>query len=74
MDCQQRLIDLRTDADKTQAEIANLLNTTQSYYSQYETGKRKFPMEHAVTLAQYYKVSVDYLLGLTDDPKGSWLK
>lgn len=58
-----RLRDLREDADKTQGEIAALLNTTQQQYSKYEKGIQEIPVHHLITLADYYKVSVDYLLG-----------
>ena len=58
-----RLRDLREDADKTQEEIAALLNTTQQQYSKYEKGIQEIPVHHLITLADYYKVSVDYLLG-----------
>ena len=60
----QRIKDLRSDADKTQAEIANLLNTSQQYYGKYENGKRPLPIEHLKTLCEYYHVSADYILGL----------
>ena len=61
------LKNLRIDHDKSQAEIAAVLNTTQAYYSQYEAGKHPLPIHHLATLCQYYKVSSDYILGL---PKG----
>lgn len=62
----QRLKDLREDNDKTQADIALILNTSRSYYSQYENGKRQIPFERVVELAKYYNVSLDYISGLTD--------
>ena len=65
----QRLRDLREDADMSQLEIANLLNISQQHYSMYESGKREFPMHHFITLAKYYNVSIDYLVGLIDTPK-----
>ena len=65
----QRLRDLREDHDKTQAEIAEILQTSQSYYAQYETGKRAFPFDRAIILAEYYNVSLDYLAGLIDRPR-----
>lgn len=67
---QTRIKELRTDADKTQKEIASILNTTQSYYAKYENGKHPLPIEHLYTLCEYYQVSADYILGL---PQGlSW--
>lgn len=58
-----RLRDLREDKDMTQAEIAALLGVDQRVYSIYETGKRDIPLRHLLTLADFYRVSVDYLLG-----------
>ena len=65
----QRLRDLREDADKSQKEIADLLKTSQSYYAQYENGKRSLPFERAMQLAHYYNVSLDYLAGFVDTPR-----
>ena len=65
----QRLRDLREDADMSQLEVANLLNISQQHYSMYESGKRELPMHHFITLAKYYNVSIDYLVGLIDTPK-----
>lgn len=62
----QRLKDLREDNDLTQGDIARLLKTTQPQYSRYETGEREIPIRHLVTLADFYGVSTDYILGRTD--------
>lgn len=62
-----RIKDLRIDNNKSQKEIAALLNTSQSYYSEYELGKRQLPITHLITLCIYYNVSSDYILGL---PRG----
>lgn len=75
----QRLKDLREDRkDKLlQSEIADLLNTTQQTYSLWESGKRDLPFHHAITLAKYYHVSLDYIAGLSDKKKGGtteWIK
>ena len=69
MNVYQRLRDLREDADKSQEEIAKMIGTSQSYYAQYENGKRAIPFERVVILAKYYNVSLDYLAGLVDTPK-----
>lgn len=61
-----RIRDLREDADLTQKEIAELLLCDQSLYSKYERGERALPLELAVQLADFYKVSLDYLAGRTD--------
>lgn len=64
-----RLKDLREDSDKTQADIADLLNCKQQTYSNYETGKREMPYEVLINLANYYETSTDYILGLTNEKK-----
>ena len=66
---QLRIRDLREDQDLTQAQIARLLLCDQSLYSKYERGERPLPLELAVKLAQFYHVSVDYLVGLTEDSR-----
>ena len=58
-----RLRDLREDRDMTQAKVASLLGIDQRVYSNYETGKREIPLRHLIVLADYYHVTVDYLLG-----------
>ncbi|MBR6983971.1 MAG: helix-turn-helix transcriptional regulator [Ruminococcus sp.] len=63
----QRLRDLREDMDLEQKDIAKLLGTTQPQYSRYETGERELPIRHLVTLADFYKVSTDYILGRTNN-------
>ena len=62
-----RLRALREDRDLTQTSVARLLNTSQSYYSEYELGKRPIPVQHVITLCRFYHVSADYLLGLPRD-------
>ena len=64
----KRMRDLREDHDKTQQEIAELLNMHRSVYRRYESGERETPSWVIVKLAQYYRVSTDYLLGLKDEP------
>ena len=63
-----RLRDLREDRDLTQAEVASYLCVKQNTYSQYETGTRQLPIDLLIRLAQYYGVSTDYILELTDKP------
>ena len=58
-----RLRDLREDRDMTLAQVASLLGIDQRVYSNYETGKREIPLRHLIVLADYYHVTVDYLLG-----------
>ena len=59
----QRLRDLREDANKAQKEIAAVLDIDQRTYSNYETGKREIPVHHLIALADYYGVSIDYIVG-----------
>ena len=62
----QRLGDLRVDADKTQEEIARVLNCKREVYRRYEKGIYEIPVWAVIRLAQYYQTSTDYILGLTD--------
>ncbi len=68
-----RLRDLREDGNRviTQKEIADLLGTTQQTYSIWERGEREIPFHHVITLAKFYRVSVDYIAGLTNRKSGS---
>jgi transcriptional regulator with XRE-family HTH domain len=59
---------MREDRDLSQQEIATFLMCDQSLYSKYERQERAIPLECVIRLADYYKTSVDYLVGLTDDP------
>lgn len=61
-----RIRDLREDADLTQTQVAEMLLCDQSLYSKYERGERELPLELAVKLADFYHVSLDYLVGRTD--------
>lgn len=54
---------LREDHDKTQTELADYLHVKQTTYSKYELGKINIPIEVFIRLADYYNVSVDYLIG-----------
>ena len=66
-----RIRDLRVDRGLTQREVAELLHVSQNTYSQYEIGTNRFPLEAVMILAQFYSTSIDYLVGLTDDPRPS---
>ena len=61
-----RLKDMREDSDLTQAQIAKILMCDQSLYSKYERGEREIPLRLLIILADYYKVSLDYLVGRTN--------
>ena len=62
----KRIRDLREDLDKTQREIADVLGTSQTMYARYERGANELPIRHLIVLCKYYKVSADYLLGLSN--------
>lgn len=65
----QRLRDLREDADLNQTDIAEYLGIQQTVYSRYERGVRTIPLEHLIRLADFYNVSLDYLVGRTNSTK-----
>ncbi len=58
-----RVRDLREDHDKTQKQIAELLNMQLTVYQRYERGERELPLWAAIKLADYYNVALDYLVG-----------
>lgn len=59
---------IREDRGLTQKQIAEVLKTTQQYYSDYENGKRDIPIRVYITLSDFYNVSIDYLAGRSDAP------
>ena len=65
----QRMRDLREDNDLTQKDIAQLLMTTPQQVGKWETGKQMMGVDKYIKLALYYNVSLDYLLGLIDEPR-----
>ena len=62
-----RIRDLREDSDLTQKQMADILHCSQQVYSNYELGQRDIPTEVLIRLSRYHGVSVDYILGLTDN-------
>ena len=64
-----RLRDLREDHDMKQRDLAAYLSCSQQVYSNYELGQRDIPTDVLIRLSRLYQVSVDYILGLTDNPK-----
>lgn len=63
----QRLRDLREDADLTQSEVGKMLHLNREVYRRYEKGEREIPVWAVIQLAQFYGVTTDYLLGLTNE-------
>ena len=64
----ERIRNLRIDKGLTQEALAKVLNIKQNTYSQYKIGVLNYPLEVVIQLAVYYHTSVDYLVGLTDNP------
>ena len=68
----QRLRDLREDRDLLQRQVAERLRCSQRVYSNYERGDRDIPTDILIRLSEFYDVSVDYLLGLTNNPRRNY--
>ncbi len=64
-----RLRDMREDHDWNQTTVAKLLKMSQTGYSKYETGENDIPTHILIQLARIYNVSIDFLLGETDEPQ-----
>ncbi len=62
----KNLEDLRIDNDLTQQDVADILHCQREVYRRYEKGIRELPLSYAIILAQYYNVSLDYLVGLSN--------
>ena len=62
-----RIRDLREDNDLKQKELAEYLTIDQSTYSDYENGRINVPIEQLIKIADYYNVSIDYIVGRTDN-------
>ena len=62
----ENIRNLRIDRGLTQKEVAEYLHIKQNTYSQYEVGTLNYPVDALIKLADYYGVSVDYLLGRTE--------
>ncbi len=65
----QRIRDMREDRDMTQTALSQILHCSQRIYSNYERGEVDIPTEVLIRLADFYDVSIDYLLGRTNNPK-----
>lgn len=69
MNMYKRIRDLREDKDLNQTQIAKFLGMSQTGYSKYETGENDIPTAVLIKLADFYDVSVDYILNRTDEPE-----
>ena len=67
MDYTKRLYDLRIDNDLKQEDVAKVLKITTQAYGMYENKKRSLPIDSLITLCNFYNVTSDYILGLSDD-------
>ncbi len=65
----RRIRELREDSDLLQKDIAEYLCCTQVCYSRYELGLRDIPSEVLIKLAKFYDISIDYILGITDEKR-----
>lgn len=65
----ERIKLLREEYGVKQQVVADFLNTSQSYYAQYENGKRQLPFDRAIMLAEFYNISLDYIAGLTNEKR-----
>ena len=65
----ENIRNLREDVDKTQTQLAEYLNVKQTTYSKYELGKINIPVEVLIKLADYYDVSIDYIVGRSKKKK-----
>lgn len=65
----KRIEDLRIDSDRTQSQIAEVLGCQREVYRRYEKGIRQIPVDMLIQLSKLYNVSIDYLVGLTDEKK-----
>lgn len=65
----RRIRELREDKDLTQKQLGQILNMSQTGYSQYEIGKNDIPTKILIELANFYNTSIDYILGLTNETK-----
>lgn len=64
----ERLVELRLQHDLTQEEVAQIINTARSTYNGYETGRSEMDYTTLIKIADFYKVSLDYLFSRTDNP------
>lgn len=66
MDIIANLRTIRKERGLSQAQVADLLETTQQQYSKYEKGTHEIPVRHVITLCKFYEITSDWLLGLTE--------
>ena len=70
MDYRERLRNIREDRDLTQAQVGQVIHKSQQGYNHIEAGRAELKIEDLAQLCRFYKLSADYIIGLTDTPKG----
>jgi len=65
----ERLIGLREDRDLTQEQVGKIINKSQQGYNHIEVGRAELKIDDLVTLCKFYKVSADYIIGISDTPQ-----
>ena len=68
MDYRTRLKEIREDRDLTQSQLGELLNKSQQGYNHIEAGRAELKIEDLKVLCEFYNLSADYIIGLTDTP------
>ena len=68
---EKRLFDLREYKDLSQIKLADYLGITQQTYSLWEKGTKIIPLKHLNNLSNFYEISMDYIVGLTDEKNNS---
>ena len=68
-DYRARLRGVREDSDLTQAEVGKILNKSQQGYNHIEAGRAELKIDDLVKLCQFYNLTADYLVGLSDQPQ-----
>jgi len=67
MNYRKRMRDLREDRDLTQKEVGAIINKSQQGYSHIEDGRAELKIDDLIKLCRFYRVSADYLIGLSDE-------
>lgn len=68
MDYRTRLRNIREDRELTQAEVGRILHKSQQGYNHIETGRAELKIDDLIKLCRFYKLSADYMIGLSNDP------
>ncbi|MBE6978385.1 MAG: helix-turn-helix transcriptional regulator [Ruminococcaceae bacterium] len=69
MDYRTRLRNIREDRDLTQSDVGKILNKSQQGYNHIEAGRAELKIDDLIKLCQFYNLSADYMIGLTNESK-----